>query len=498
MVRGAFLGGYFGVVAAALAVTTGGCTSTRHTSRPPGGIATANLSQVGPWAGGMGIERYERLGTRTKIITTGAEFDFDAASATIEVYQRVGSWRHLATVFLPESVGRLIGTKPIRDQVDYVWVGTDSQASDATLKVMVSGDSVLRFENVRNLGVKLAFAPESLRTKESVGGILALDRLGGLAVVPASAARSDHYRKGFDVETRTWSLTATEPLSLLMLGVCPPRHFDWKRANVPVVHYSSHVRRYPNEGEIASYGTFAKVLEFHSWVWKSHYDPTQLVDGRPGPLWNDDSYKTDANGRWVPEDDAEFRRVIKTAHAAHLLVVPYVHLEGNLGTHMMELRRLKQEYEIDGLYIDGLWQDEPEVAYVAARQIRELFGERGWLTLHDTNNGYFSPFVHAWMDLIVTGEHHDDMDRWSVTSYNISNAAASVWPEIPLGVNDARPMLKEMIDKSLDYNNRFLLMAGTAGQWRDWRLYFTEAEMEFVREYYPARLREMMRARGRY
>lgn len=47
------------------------------------------------------------------------------------------------------------------------------------------------------------------------------------------------------------------------------------------------------------------------------------------------------------------------------------------------------------------------------------------------------------------------------------------------------------------YNNRLLLMIGKDGQWRDWRLYFTLDEMEFVKKYYLGALEKIKNNRAK-
>ena len=156
-----------------------------------------------------------------------------------------------------------------------------------------------------------------------------------------------------------------------------------------------------------------------------------------------------------------------------------------------EIRQLKENYGIDGVYVDGLFYQKPEAGYIAARELRKLFGDNGWLTFHDTHgNGYWAPFINSYADMVVTGEHNS-LDRWLTTSYKISNAVASIWPEIPLSRQDGKDFLKDLSDKSLKYNNRVIFMAGAGGQWATFRLYFTNEETEFMKEYYLRTLEKM-------
>jgi hypothetical protein len=182
-----------------------------------------------------------------------------------------------------------------------------------------------------------------------------------------------------------------------------------------------------------------------------------------------------------------------------MLVAVYFNGQMNSNAIMSEARQLKVRYNLDGLYLDGLMEGSkngPVDAYLTARNLRHLFGDDGWINLHNTNTGYFAPFIQAYMDFITTGEHNN-FNKWQSTTYNISNAIGGHWPEIPYffddpreNIQDAIPFLKDLVDISLKYNNRILFLAGDQGQWRFWRLYYTQAEMEFLKQYYIKKLSE--------
>jgi len=444
---------------------------------------------------GMGIENLYVKDRVSILTTTGGSFKVDLENGTIEIRQKIGANRLLAKIILDKDWSKLLSNQ-IQKGFDCVWSSTSSASSSP--KIIISGDSVIRFYNIKKLEVVLYFVPAHQKfnlslTQYNNGGLLALDENGGLAIVPPSYASNEIWPKWF--ENNEWKLVAEKPLPLLFIGVLPPRQFDWERSFWPVIHYSSHIQRYPTDEEIIAYSKYAKVLEMHSWVWQNRYDESARdEEGNKFPTYADYSFWPQ-NGKWIPDNEVEFKRVIKTAHTYGMKVLPYVSSEyekdGNLKTFIAEIKRLKDIYNIDGVYLDGLFYQRPELGYMAARSLREIFGRDGWLTIHDTHgSGYWAPFIHAYMDIIITSEHNC-FNRWTSTSYNISNAIASVWPEIPLSVKDGRVFLKTMVDNSLLYNNRVILMTGEQGQWRCWRLYFTPKEMKFMQEYYIKALERM-------
>jgi hypothetical protein len=433
----------------------------------------------------MGIENI-RVYNKTCILkTTGGIFHIDLEKGTIQIGQRIGTERVLAEVMLGPNWFKE-SASPILKGFDCIWAGLSTESP----RMIISGDSVIRFYNIEKLRIKLQFSLRYHKVNRSNGGLLALDNDGGLAIIPPQASSNEDWPKTF--ADNTWELSATRPLSILFIGICPPRQYDWDSSFSYNVHYSSHTQRYPTDEQIVAYSKYAQVLEMHSWIWQNRYNEDARDDkGKQLPLWRDYSSRAQ-NYKWIPDSDIELKRVIKTAHAYGMKVVPYVNFVKNdikmpitdvLAARMGELERLRDTYGFDGFYIDGLFHQDPESSYTVARSLRELLGEKGWLTLHDTrSSGYFFPFVNAYMDLIITSEH-ESFDRWKSTSYKISNALASVWPEIPIEVKDGRGLLKELIDNSLRYNNRIVLMDGKDGQWRRWRLYFTDDEMKFVQEY---------------
>lgn len=450
---------------------------------------------------GMQIESFHSDTNGITLVTTGAAFEFSFSSHDMILRQRIGLYRPLAVLRFSEPFENLIKQGPSKTGFDYVWGDPDSPEPS----IVISGDSVLRLYNVQQVEVHLQFDPQHYKENPPNKGFVALDVTGGISVLPPASATLDIFP--VTATGKDWSLNSKSPLHVLFIAVSPARRFDWERSLIPVVHYSSHTKRYPTDEEIREISTYAGVLELHQWVWESRYvnnhdcsnENYSNCIGNDTPLWFDGS-SDPQNGMFLPEDDKEFLRTVDAAHANNMIAVPYFNgVEMSSGDAIVkEARRLKETYSIDGIYLDGLCDRSgnwPEGAYLAARGLRAVFGERGWINFHNTHDGYFAPFVQTYMDFITTSEH-SAFSRWTTTTYGISNAIGGYWPEIPAffpdssqNITDARPMLRELVDESLLYNNRILILTGDQGQWRYWRLYFTPDELAFMRTYYLSKMK---------
>jgi hypothetical protein len=449
---------------------------------------------------GMRIEGIDAVNNCIRLSTTGAIFEINNNIGKMEIYQRIGNKRKLAEVSLLDEFISVLKKEPHNQGFEYAWNDKDKTAS-----IVISGDSVVRFYNVKKMKINLFFTSLHHKINSLNHGLIALDKEGGIAIMPPDNIYSKDY--SITIESDEWLLDSNIEMPVLFVGVCPPREFDWERSKWPVIHYSSHIERYPSDEQIKEYSKFAKVLEMHQWVWKNRYvnnkdclkEPYSNCDGDNTPLWKDDA-SWPVNNRWIADDEKELRRVITTAHDYGMLVAVYFNgLKMDRHSILPEALRLKRKYNIDGIYLDGLLNRSnqgPLDAYLTARELRKLFGDDGWINFHNTHKGYFAPFIQSYMDFITTGEHNK-FNRWISTTYNISNSIGGHWPEIPYywpdtrkNIENAITYLRKIVDSSLKYNNRVLFLVGKQGQWRYWRLYFTPQEIEFMKDYYLKNLFE--------
>lgn len=196
--------------------------------------------------------------------TAGGIFRVNRQKDVIEIEQKIGERRQLAQIkFSNGGLEKTAG--PVCGDFECVWRSGD----DTGFRITIAGDSVIKLENIKRAAVKIGFRAKHIGydiniTEKNTAGVLALDEDGGIAIIPPGYASREKWSSTF--ESNEWKLDAQEALPVLFVGVLPPREFDWERSFWPVVHYSSHIERYPSDEQIAAWSEYAKVLEMHSWI----------------------------------------------------------------------------------------------------------------------------------------------------------------------------------------------------------------------------------------
>jgi hypothetical protein len=97
-----------------------------------------------------------------------------------------------------------------------------------------------------------------------------------------------------------------------------------------------------------------------------------------------------------------------------------------------EMQRVLDEYQVDGLYFDGISMDFRH-SYAVIRRAREILGDNRILYVHCSSDPLgdgriYCPFIDTYADYILRGEGGvwriglDDFLRSTISGYNISNA----------------------------------------------------------------------------
>ncbi len=158
--------------------------------------------------------------------------------------------------------------------------------------------------------------------------------------------------------------------------------------------------------------------------------------GRPFRI--DDRIQTRAAAPWrtarhVPSNMDEFHRVRDEVHRNGMKFVVYVSpFYSEAPDIFVEMRRVLNEYQVDGFYFDGIANDFRD-SYRIIRRAREIVGKDRILYVHDSlwdsyNGLVYFPFVDTYADYILRGEGGrlglglQDFLRWVVSGYNIGNA----------------------------------------------------------------------------
>jgi hypothetical protein len=219
------------------------------------------------------------------------------------------------------------------------------------------------------------------------------------------------------------------------VSVFPPRPYNWNRAFEALEHDGGEgANAYPTNEQIAAAAKYCKVLTLHAGIWQ---DIPQDLKVKLSPV---PRYKQYVHGsmpfaatKHVPLNMAEFIRTRDEAHRLGMKVVVYVSPFYSTAPDIYaEMRRVLSEYQLDGLYFDGISMDFRK-SYEVITRAREILGDDRILYVHCSsdplNDGrIYCPFIDTYADYILRGEPGvwglklDEFLRWTISGYNISNA----------------------------------------------------------------------------
>jgi hypothetical protein len=260
-----------------------------------------------------------------------------------------------------------------------------------------------------------------------------------------------------------------------------------------MAHEGDHLKApYPSNALIRDAARFCQIFTVHSgWeidapVWSVNPPGSAYPHPRP---WETD--------RHVPADPAELARVRDEAHRSGMKFIPYLSpFYSNAPDLEAEMRRVLDEYGVDGLYFDG-WvghRDDFRPGYYMMRRARAILGDR-ILYMHSSSEPYgsctvYPPFVFSYADFLLGGEagrfglEPEPFLRYVVSGHQISNAVGmwcyyGSWSDKP-GYRFTVPTA-EHIEMALRNHVRLWRTA----EW--WRRESTQDEVDrFDREYYAA------------
>jgi len=353
---------------------------------------------------GMKIEAITGSGDGARVVTTGAEFVLEK-TGRICCFQRIPERRQIAEIELPPGTFPLV----LQEQNDFA-----CSYSAQGLSLTCQGDSLLiiRADKDVQLGVKGLF--KQAYQAEKQGKWLLIDAQGGFGIYPTGKQETNRP----DVDQSAWSVAyKLRQGEEIWISVFPPRPYNWKRAYEDLMAHEGNEPpyTYPGTALIQSTARYCKVMVVHSWFWPG---------GDRAP-WKIPTF--------VPKDPKEFFRVRDDLHRAGMKMVPYFspyYYSGN--DFFAEVRRALEDYQVDGLYFDGVTMDF-RTSYELVRKTREMLGDERILFRHCTSDPLASariycPFIDTYCDYIYRGEagraelELDDFLRWTLSGYNISNA----------------------------------------------------------------------------
>ncbi len=391
---------------------------------------------------GMSVEQAGLIGESISIRTTGAHFDIDTVSGDVKFRSRVDRIRHVATLHLG---CRLEGALITHSGRGFARVTFAKPA----MTLRVNGDSLFMLHAHEKLGLSVDRRINVAWHASHLANHLIADEYGAFGLFCSDQKHDDH----FDPYGTTVARYDLPEDSVLWVGVCPPKRYDWQRSlEDNVVWHWSRESAYPRDEELQAWSKYGNTILLQSEL----------------QLWND------WNLAFVPRHgEAEFARVRKTIHDAGMRFIvytsPFYFLKGtslepraintfegfkgwppgtktgeNMGQFLQAIRKVMAEYKPDGLYFDGQYIENPAALYALARASREIVGDEGILEWHSTaalGSGHcFVPHADAYADFILRGEHdknqYADFDylRFFVSGYNIHNSIGVICNNADVGV----------------------------------------------------------------
>lgn len=364
----------------------------------------------------MDLEQVVDRGGELSARSTGAHFRFDP-SGSIHCSARIPAERPIARI----DCG---GVQAWR-QVD----GHDQSArfTNGKLHLEVRSDSLLRFraESGAQLSATALFEPKYQH------GIAAqrlwLDGTGGLGLycpVTGTASRENPATRTVDYEL--------EHGQELWISVLPPRPVDLRRSAMRIAHEGRPrpfpAGAYPSEAAIEEAAKHCQVFCLHAYFWKSEPRSIQGLFSRHGLRrrpWEAAKHE--------PHDPARFAALADCVRENGMELVVYLSPYYSASADIRgEMQRVLDQYPVQGLYLDGVADNLPDLDRIV-REARACLGSERILYLNATNQPFGSALVHcphvdAWADFTLRGDSGrgglplDEFLRYAVRGQGRSNS----------------------------------------------------------------------------
>ena len=348
--------------------------------------------------------------------TTGAKFDFDTKDSTILASQRNAFPRDLVKW---QSSLSLAGLRVDKKTPDVVVL------SNNNLTIGIQGDSMMAISPQKNLTMTLTNLLGGDFNRYARGHLFSTDDFGGFTVNPyiplGTGLRAQsklltpnlsfaHFaERDYDAigqASPNWRAQwTTRPGELLCTSVFPPRPYPWEESfhfGWKLVHRSAKLADYNQKIPFVS----VRIMwDFIPKTWGHSY-----------------------SDYYAPYDDAEMRQNIKAIHDAGQKAIPYASgywtPTRHANIYIDGIRKMKNEYGIDGVYSDGLPSANWLLAYKEMRMLRQLFPD-GPVIVHDSFRqsgkpiSEFMPFLYSYATAMYMAEGVEtkEGENWQYTRY---------------------------------------------------------------------------------
>ncbi len=406
-----------------------------------------------------------------RVVTKGAEFQI--SGNMVRCLQTINLRRCVAVVKLPVHA-------------DHTWTVQPSQGlysrtivNRSGLKLVVTGDSVLRVSGAPSLAVSSAPGFDAQFRERAEASAIFADEQGGAGVYGPKGARMQVSGQDSGPWRVDYPQLKSDPyLSShdVLVSVFPPRPFDWQQAAQDrlVHHFPKWIpgttcqsdQPYPTDEELVEWRKIGNILVLHAEVWSSF-----------------------GSVNIQPADPVRFKDVLQKAHQLGWKVLIYTspfYYHGNLKAFEAEMAHI-MSYGVDGMYWDytaiGV-----EQAWQIGKAARKLLGDR-LLYIHLTQTPFMNtrmivPFVDTYADFVLRSENMSwaEIDpaylRYAVSSYNMGNSIGTL-------CYDTCRVSPEIVRAVLGVNARLAYWVGSQHNTDNGKDYFlTPAESQvYINEY---------------
>ncbi|MBR3577080.1 MAG: hypothetical protein IKL42_06730 [Clostridia bacterium] len=349
--------------------------------------AGENMTYIGSSeASNMSVEICEDSGDKITIETTGAKYVFDKVSGILEGTQLVNETRKVVTVMFNKPLEDL-NILSYSDKEAILTTGEGGMTFGIQMDGMV-------FISTHDTDLEITCTAEiaGLWNRLKAGHLNAIDEVGGFAAnivlqpgtgrVARCEALTDIDFDGVANDTNfisnsepgwavKWTISSGE---MLGVSVFPPKPYDWDAS------FNTNYKIYTyNTLPMDENGTAAKTLDTdkrtygidYALLWNSCYRGSALYYGNTVTPIDEEVYKFQIQS-------------IKDAGMKSLAYIGfYAWKSGDPYEYLNEVKRHRDEYGLEGVYVDGVPDQDWMSSYICMRGLRELFPD-GPIILHAT------------------------------------------------------------------------------------------------------------------
>ena len=438
-------------------------------------LCLVSTAWAGDEYGGMRIESAQAGENAIRVSSTGAEFWFNLPTGEVNLVQRIPQRRLVGTISGLNLKGAKLKLEEGQCRITVPATGT---------VFIISADGLLRtsFGSSASVNVRGLYTP--VKRENTTNGFFLPDESGGMGLYTVGPATS--------LAPADWKPPWSIPFKFsgsgeLWVSVFPPRPFDWAQSYEGMLHSFSWKNPYPSDNQLKEWRKFGSVLTLHCWIWEG-------ANGSKTGVEKDDSWIAHD---FKPKSEKELARVLKTAHALKMKVIPYMSpfyqsapTSAGIKKFVKQIEAARQTYGFDGVFFDGIYYDLP-ASYELMRRVRKVIGKEGILHIHVTCVPKICcPFIECYADYTLRGEHaglSKDYTRWTISCWNMSNS-------IGMTCYDATRPSKTMIEMMLAARARLPIWVDD-GTWNGAAYHLTAPELKLMETEYLPRLQQEKESR---